>query len=128
MFDALNTYRVEKGLEPLVYSKLLEESADAKAQDLWVRGYFDHIDPDGKTPGQRAFDLGFCHEYVGENLAAGQTSVASAIRAWMESPSHNANMLEPSYVYVGMGYSVDERGRRYWVQQMAYDLPEVQEQ
>jgi uncharacterized protein YkwD len=87
------------------------------------RGYFDHITPEGLTPGNRATNSGFCHEYVGENLAAGQRTAKAAMRAWDNSPSHQVNLQEPNYVYVGLGHYVDPiTGRQYWAQEFAYQL------
>ena len=68
------------------------------------RDYFAHITPEGLKPGDRAMENGFCHEYVGENLAAGQRTVKAVMQAWDRSPSHQLNMLEAKYVYVGMGH------------------------
>ena len=123
MFDALNQYRAVNGVAPLIYSKTLEAAGDAQVKDLWVRDFFSHINPDGLNPGQRAVAAGFCHEYVGENLAAGQSTLQRVMTAWENSPGHNANMLEPAYVYVGVSYSVDTNGRYYWAQEFAYELP-----
>jgi uncharacterized protein YkwD len=123
MFEALNNYRAANGLRPLIYSKRLEAAADAHVADLATRAFFDHINPDGEDPGDRAREAGFCHEYVGENIAAGQTSVAAVQIAWQNSPSHNENMLEPDYRYVGMGHYVDSNGRQYWAQEFAFELP-----
>jgi uncharacterized protein YkwD len=123
MLDVLNEYRINNGLQPLIYSRTLEAAADLHADDLWQRGYFAHVNPDGENPGDRALRSGFCTRYVGENLAAGQRSVARAMEAWINSPSHNTNMLQADYIYVGMGYSVDANGRQYWAQSFALAVP-----
>lgn len=123
MYEALNEYRLANGLPALIYSKTLEAAADAQVVDLWQRSFFAHINPDGLNPGQRAVAAGFCHEYVGENLAAGQSTLEKAMTAWRNSPGHNANMLQSAYVYVGVSYSVDVNGRHYWAQEFAYELP-----
>jgi uncharacterized protein YkwD len=125
MFEALNRYRIENGLNPLIYSQTLQDAADAHAQDLWLRGFFSHTNPDGADPPDRAMMAGFCHRYVGENIAAGQLSVAQVMDALRASPSHDANMLESDYAYVGMGFSVDANGRRYWCQLFAFDVPNL---
>ena len=123
MFEQLNDYRIDNGLEPLIYSVKLEETADLHVTDLWQRGFFAHINPDGQNPGDRALEAGFCHKYVGENLAAGQNTPDRAMEAWINSPSHHENLLHAEYVYVGMGYSIDNNGRAYWAQVFAYDAP-----
>ncbi|HPD32520.1 MAG TPA: CAP domain-containing protein [Phycisphaerae bacterium] len=125
LFAELNNYRVNHGLSPLVYSKRLEAAAQAHLSDMYERGYFAHITPEGLEPGDRAMELGFCHRYVGENLAAGQRTVQAVMRAWDNSPSHQLNMLEPDYVYVGLGHFVDPiTGRQYWAQEFAYHVVE----
>lgn len=123
LLDALNAYRIANGVEPLIYSRRLEAAADAMVLDLWERDFFAHVNPDGDGPGDRALAAGFCHKYVGENLAAGQRSIPAVMEAWKNSPGHNANMLEPRYKYVGVGFSVDANGRLYWAQEFAYQLP-----
>lgn len=123
LFAELNNYRANYGLSPLVYSKRLEAAAQAHLSDMYERGYFAHITPEGFEPGDRAMEVGFCHRYVGENLAAGQRTVQAVMRAWDNSPSHQLNMLEPNYVYVGLGHFVDPiTGRNYWAQEFAYHV------
>lgn len=123
LFDALNEFRIDNGLEPLVYSARLEMVANEHVRDLYERNFFAHVNPDGENPGKRALQAGFCHEYVGENIAAGQKSVAAAQLAWENSPSHRENMLQPAYRYAGVGFYQDPSGRLYWAQEMAYHLP-----
>lgn len=123
ILDNLNNFRTANGLPPLVYSETLQAAADAHARDLYERGFFAHINPDGKNPGQRAVAVGFCHKYVGENIAAGQKSADTAQTAWENSPSHRENMLETGYKYAGVGFYQDPHGRMYWAQEMAYSVP-----
>jgi uncharacterized protein YkwD len=92
-------------------------------RDLYERSFFAHVNPDGQDPGLRALDADFCHKYVGENIAAGQTSVSAVMTAWKNSPDHNENMLLAEYVYVGMGHFTDPSGRQYWGQEFAFSLP-----
>ncbi len=122
MFRLLNAYRVNNGLPALKYSRTLEAAADAHARDMWQRNFFEHENPDGKSPGDRALQAGFCHTFVGENIAAGNalSTAAEAQEAWVKSPSHNENMLHEPYRFVGMGHYYDPITRyHYWVQDMA---------
>ena len=123
MFEALNLYRRQNGLDPLTYSKSLERAENAHVRDLWERNFFDHVNPDGFRPGDRALEAGFCHEFVGENIAAGQVSVEAVMDSWKNSPDHDENMLHPDFAYVGMGFFLDPTGRPYWGQLFAFDLP-----
>jgi uncharacterized protein YkwD len=122
LFDDLNAYRIENGLEPLIYSGKLEVVANAHLYDTWDRDYFAHVNPEGQSASDRALEAGFCHKYVGENLAAGQKSVELVMKAWQNSPSHNHNMLQQGYVYGAIGFFQDPMGRKYWAQLFAYDV------
>ncbi len=122
MFNALNTYRRNNRLPALAYSRRLEMAADAHAQDMCRRQFFAHINPDGAGPGERALQAGFCHPYVGENIAEGDglPTVAQVQASWAASPGHNANMLHEPYRLVGMGHYYDPMtGYHYWVQDLA---------
>jgi uncharacterized protein YkwD len=50
----------------------------------------------------------------GENVAVGQETPASVMRAWLNSPGHRRNILSPNYRYIGVGYV--NNGRPYWTQ------------
>jgi uncharacterized protein YkwD len=39
-----------------------------------------------------------------ENIAAGQPDAVSATQSWYNSGGHRANMLNPGYSYIGVGY------------------------
>jgi len=122
MFNALNAYRRNNRLPVLAYSKRLEAAADAHAQDMCRRQFFAHINPDNEGPGERALRAGFCHPYVGENIAEGDglPTVAQVQASWADSPGHNANMLHEAYRLVGMGHYYDPvTGYHYWVQDLA---------
>jgi len=121
VLDALNAYREEYGLQTLIYSKSLERAAHAVADDIVERNFFDHIDPDGNAPPQRAMAAGFCHEYVGENLATGFTTAEAVMEGWKASEGHNANLLHPQYAYVGIAVIRTASGGVVWVQEFAYD-------
>jgi uncharacterized protein YkwD len=125
MFAALNVYRTNNRLPALKYSKRLEAAADGHARDMWQRHFFEHTNPDGEGPGERALRAGFCHSMVGENIAEGDglPTVADVQAGWVASPGHNANMLNEPYRLVGMGHYYDPAtGYHYWVQDLA--LPE----
>jgi len=117
MLQALNSYRVANGLDELLYSDTLEEAADFQARDMYARGFFDHTNPDGEGPLDRAVAAGFCRpRLVGENIAYGQQSVNEVQVGWQNSPGHNANMLRVDFVFVGMGHYTAPSGAQYWVQ------------
>jgi uncharacterized protein YkwD len=86
------------------------------------RTYYAHESPEGSTPRQRLLAAGFPGEVVGENLAAGQTSVENVMEAWLHSVDHRRNILEPRFTHLGVGITVGSYQHRYrvmWVQDFA---------
>jgi hypothetical protein len=66
-------------------------------------GYFSHTGPDGKTPWQWISASGYQYQYAGENLAVRFINSTDVINAWMESPTHRANIVKPVYTQIGVG-------------------------
>jgi uncharacterized protein YkwD len=117
MLNALNNYRLANGLGLVMYSDALEQAAQSHAQDMYVRNFFSHTNPDGEEPLDRVIAAGFCNpSLAGENIAFGQNSVSEVQSGWEDSPSHNANMLHGQVTFVGMGHYTSPLGVQYWVQ------------
>ena len=53
---------------------------------------------------------------VGENVAYGYPTGRAAVKAWLKSPGHRANLLEPSYRMLGMAVRRSKDGTPYAVQ------------
>lgn len=78
--------------EPLALNPYLTAAARAHSADMAARNFFDHTNPDGDSPTDRARDAGYGGT-AGENIAAGHATVDLAHRAWMESVGHRKNIL-----------------------------------
>lgn len=101
VIDALNAYRTQNGLAPVKPSANLPRAAAFIVEDMAAKGYWDHFEPGGRSPFQRAFDCGYPTKNVGENLAiAGSGSGAVAL--WKTSPGHNSNMLQAHWKVAGV--------------------------
>ena len=102
MLELVNEERGQRGLRPLRADPDLREVARAHSRDMFARGYFSHISPEGSSPFDRirAADLRFLA--AGENLALAQT-LPTAHQGLMDSPGHRANILRPSFGRVGIG-------------------------
>lgn len=50
---------------------------------------------------------------VGENVAAGYPTGRAAVKAWMKSPGHRANILRPGYRLLGMAVRTADDGTKY---------------
>jgi len=115
--DLVNQIRVGAGLPALSVSAELTTSARRYAGYMAAAGFFGHQGPDGSTVVTRARAAGYVGwTYLGENLAAGQPDPQSVVRAWMDSPSHRANLLSPLAREIGIGhvYQPGSRYGHYW--------------
>lgn len=102
LVDLTNFDRAEEGLHGLAVNPVLVEAAQAKAYDMAAKGYFSHNSPDGKTPWYWLQEAGYSFSYAGENLAVFFGDSEDVERAWMESPSHRANILNSNFSEVGI--------------------------
>jgi hypothetical protein len=98
-----NTQRTENGLSALSENSELDQAAQAKANNMVALDYWAHIAPDGETPWQFITDAGYSYVAAGENLAYGFDTSADTVAGWMNSPEHQANILDTSYTNVGFG-------------------------
>lgn len=103
---------------PLHANGKLAVAAQKHAQDMEQRRFFDHRDPQGVGPKERIDEQGYQGRAWGENIAAGQRSPESVMRAWMKSPGHCKNILNPLFNELGVGIILNAQGpyRTYWVQ------------
>ena len=102
MLDLVNRERTERGLRALQMDETLREVARQHSSDMFQRGYFAHVDPDGLNPFDRMRQGGGRFRAAGENLALAPT-VEVAHNGLMNSPGHRANILSPSFGRVGIG-------------------------
>lgn len=65
--------------------------------------YFDHIDPQGNTTWHFFREAGYNYVYGAENLATGHYADSRLMDAWMNSPTHALNILNPIYTDTGVG-------------------------
>ena len=98
-----NQKRAEAGLSALRYNQTLSSAAYTKGQDMIARDYWAHVAPDGTQPWKFFNDFGYKYRYAGENLARDFSNASSAVDAWMNSPTHRENILNPKYKEIGIG-------------------------
>lgn len=116
IIEMTNKERIAQGLEPFRSNQFLNDSAKRKALDMITRQYFEHDSPEGRAVSDLAHGAGYDYIIVGENLARGDfTSAKDVVQAWMESPGHRANIMNPKYqdigAYAAMGVY---NGRSVW--------------
>jgi uncharacterized protein YkwD len=102
---------------PLRWNEALTKAALAHSSDMATHRYFSHTEKNGSVVDDRASRAGYAWQRIGENIAAGQKSVAEAVASWLDSPGHCANIMNPGFEEMGLAYAVNpQRGRVYWTQ------------
>lgn len=102
MLEMVNKERAKAGLGPLKADPEMARIARAHSKDMFARGYFAHLNPDGKNPFDRMRAANVHFIAAGENLALAQT-VEIAHTNLMNSPGHRANILNPAFGRLGIG-------------------------
>lgn len=88
---------------PLAISPQLSLAANRKAQDMIKNNYFDHQSPNGRTPWHFIIESGYNYYKAGENLAINFTTSEKLFEAWINSPDHRDNIINPEFEEVGFG-------------------------
>lgn len=96
-----NKKRDEAGASNLVLNPKLTEAAQQKAKDMFKKGYWAHVAPDGTEPWDFILGQKYDYIYAGENLAKNFSNSKEVIQAWYNSPSHKGNLLSANYDEVG---------------------------
>lgn len=108
--------------EPLEMNATIQIAARGHSLEMGQMNFFDHDSPDGRTFDVRMQNAGFSGPSPwGENIAAGQRTAREVVQGWMESDGHCANIMNPRYRVIGVGYAYVEGSRfgHYWTQNFA---------
>jgi len=119
-----NEERQEEEVPSLVVNPLLSQAAQLKAEDMAAKGYFAHTSPEGKSPWYWIDAVGYEYNYAGENLAVNFTDSQDVTDAWMDSPTHKANIIKRVYREMGTGVAVGMyKGRKTTFVAQVYATP-----
>ena len=124
----INAVRGQNGLAPLVVQSQLNASAQGFAQAMAAGRFFAHVAPNGSTMASRDEASGYTGwTNLEENIAAGQTTPAAVVNAWMQSPPHRGNLLSPKVTDTGVGfvYVPGSPYGYYWVQEFGAETAPV---
>lgn len=103
-----NAERATDALPPLRRNATLDAAATLKAQDMAKGQYFAHYSPTGVSPWYWFGQAGYSYVHAGENLAIHFTDSSEVVEAWMNSPTHRANIMNGNYVDIGIGTAEGE--------------------
>lgn len=97
-----NKERQAQDLSELAENELLKEAAQLKANEMAAKGFFSHVGPDGKQPWAYLDQVGYKYDAAGENLAVNFVQSKEVHNAWMNSPTHKANIIQPKFTEIGI--------------------------
>lgn len=100
--EQTNAMRARYGLPPLAVDQRLVQSA--RAHTAWMT---------------RARRLRHTSHPVAENIAMGQQSAQEAVRSWMSSSGHRANILNRNHRRIGISAYSAPDGTVFWTQQFS---------
>ena len=118
LFAAANGERMHRGLPALRWDAALYRAAQAHAQQMAARASISHQYPGEAELADRGRLAGARFSEIAENVAEAPTAVRIH-EAWMNSPGHRANLLDPQVDSVGISvlrrdgqlYAVQDFGR-----------------
>lgn len=101
--DLTNSERTDARLISLKRNETLDRAAKLKADDMAQKEYFAHYSPEGVSPWFWFDKAEYRFVHAGENLAVHFTDSNDVVTAWMNSPTHKANIMNGSYTEIGVG-------------------------
>src|SRR4051794_8157764 len=119
LLELINTERAKTGAQPLASNDHLNAAADNHSQWMIDTDTFSHAGVSGSSPTERMVSAGFDFGDTwasGENIAWVSTRDPSGLQDevqllhtnLMNSPEHRANLLNPEYRQVGLGFATGE--------------------
>ena len=112
--DLVNAERAKEGLAPLSVNAKVQAAAQVRAMES--EKLFSHTRPDGSSFATALKEQGVSYRRAGENIAWGQRTPEQVVNAWMNSAGHRANIMNPNFTTIGVGYYQNANGTNYWCQ------------
>lgn len=114
VLNLVNIERQNTGIDQLVFCEDLNSIANLKSKDMSDYDYFSHESPNYGSFFDMLKDRNIDYTTAGENIAMGQSSPKEVVSAWMNSPGHKRNILNPNFNKIGIGVYFGDR--IYWTQ------------
>lgn len=100
-----NLQRIQNDLPALRPNPQLQQAAFKKAENMLTTNNFDHYyqtEEGDINPWQFINESGYVYHHAGENLAKDFYDSTTLVQAWMDSPLHRDNILNPKYQEIGI--------------------------
>lgn len=115
VLSAINQARAEQGAPALVFNAQLQQAAQRHSDDMAARDVLSHTGSDGSRFWDRIQQAGYNMLVGAENvLSRPDTDVQGVFSQWNNSPPHQANMLNASYLEAGIAYAQAASGTYYF--------------
>lgn len=105
IYQLTNQERAQAGIGKLTINPLLEAAALAKAENMIEAEVFEHYyQAEGRavSPWQFVEEQGYDYFFAGENLGKDFQRSTDLVQAWLDSPAHRENLLNPDYTEIGV--------------------------
>ena len=112
--DLVNAERAKEGLSPLTIDTKVQAAAQVRAVEC--EQSFSHTRPNGSSFSTALKEQNVSYMSAGENIAWGQRSPEEVMNGWMNSSGHRANIMNPNFTTIGVGYYQNANGTNYWCQ------------
>lgn len=97
-----NEIRKNLNISLLTQNSLLNQAALAKAQDMILNQYFDHVSQQGKGLAFWLNNVNYNYKSAGENLALGFADAKEVVDAWVKSSTHYKNIIDSDFSQIGV--------------------------
>ena len=103
VIERVNAFRDSHGLRFVAPDPKLMAAAQAHAEAMAASGAFSHNGPDGSLT-ERMVRAGYPYATAAENIGYGTRTAEETVAAWIQSPPHMRNLLEPNVRDAGVGH------------------------
>jgi uncharacterized protein YkwD len=114
----VNVARAQRGLAALTPDETLSRFAMQVAEQMATRRYFGHTDPNGVTFQDRLRASNIRYRFAAENMAFDQDE-PHANEAFLSSPGHYANIVDPHPHRIGVAVVAAGDGEVFYVEEFA---------
>ena len=109
--DLVNEERAKENIPPVSLNRAATSAAQVRAQEATKS--FSHTRPNGTKCFTALAEADISYQAAGENLAGRIKTPEKVVDAWMNSPGHRKNIMNPKYSQIGVGYV---SSGNYWSQ------------
>ena len=100
----------------LGWNPTLARAALAHSTNMATKDFVSHKDKNGNGVSDRVETVEYQWSTVGENISAGRESSAAVVSAWLESPVHCENIMNPTFTEIGAAcfHNKDTKYKTFW--------------